>query len=75
MIKNTATDDDAWQAILDADFGTTVFVSLCGISPFWVVWLIQRQLGAAIDLSQLWKLIYGSIMRKFRNMTPREVIG
>ncbi|KAK1780144.1 hypothetical protein QBC45DRAFT_112750 [Copromyces sp. CBS 386.78] len=74
VISNTGNNKDAWQAIMDADFGTTVLVTLCNISPFWVSWLIQRQLGAAIDLSQLWTLIYGSIMRKFSNPTPRELI-
>ncbi|KAA8633101.1 hypothetical protein SMACR_08580 [Sordaria macrospora] len=76
VISDTMDSEDknAWRAILNANFGTTVLIALCNISPFWVSWLIQRQLGAAIDLSQLWKLIYGSIMRKFSNPTPRELI-
>lgn len=49
-------------------------VALCRISPFWVTWLIQRNLGAAIDLSQAVNLGWGSFSRKFLNPTPRELI-
>ncbi|KAK3352805.1 hypothetical protein B0T25DRAFT_193351 [Lasiosphaeria hispida] len=74
VIKITDQGTDAWNAILKANFGETVFLSLCSVSPFWVTWLLQRQLGAAIDLAQLWTLCYSSIMRKFSNPTPRELI-
>jgi hypothetical protein len=36
--------------------------------------LLQRELGAAIDLAQLWTLLYSFIMRKFSSPTPRELI-
>ncbi|KAL5394916.1 hypothetical protein PMIN02_004554 [Paraphaeosphaeria minitans] len=49
-------------------------IALCRISPFWVTWLIQRNLGAAIDLSQAVNLGWGSFSRKFLNPTPRELI-
>ncbi|PVI07391.1 DUF221-domain-containing protein [Periconia macrospinosa] len=52
----------------------TIMVALCQISPFWVTWLLQRNLGAAIDLSQLVNLAWGSFSRKFLNPTPRELI-
>ncbi|KAK3323895.1 hypothetical protein B0T19DRAFT_359379 [Cercophora scortea] len=74
VIAMTEKGTDTWQAILQVNFGSTVFVSLCSISPFWIVWLLQRQLGAAIDLSQLWTLLYSFFMRKFSNPTPREMI-
>ncbi|CAI6340245.1 unnamed protein product [Periconia digitata] len=51
-----------------------IIVALNMISPFWVTWLIQRNLGAAIDLSQLANLAWGSFSRKFLNPTPRELI-
>jgi hypothetical protein len=35
---------------------------------------VQRNLGAAIDLSQLSNLAWGSFSRKFLNPTPRELI-
>lgn len=49
-------------------------VALCNISPFWVTWLVQRNLGAAIDLSQAVNLGFGSFSRKFLSPTPREII-
>lgn len=74
VVQKTKEGTNAWDAIREQDFGLVVFISLCNISPFWVTWLLQRQLGAAIDLSQLWPLIYGFCMRKFSNPTPRELI-
>ncbi|KAK1689403.1 hypothetical protein BDP55DRAFT_408037 [Colletotrichum godetiae] len=65
---------DAWQAIIDQNLATTIFTALCSVSPFWVTWLLQRNLGAAIDLAQLWKLIYSFFVRKFSSPTPRELI-
>jgi calcium permeable stress-gated cation channel len=65
---------NVWEAIVKANFGDTVFQTLCHISPFFVTWLLQRQLGAAVDLAQLWTLFYSFIMRKFSNPTPRELI-
>lgn len=59
------------------DFGEvakTLFSSLCINSPFWITYLLQRQLGAAIDLSQIWTLIYASCLKKFSSPTPRELI-
>jgi len=74
VVQRTTEGTDAWQAILKQNFGQTVFLSLCSVSPFWVTWMLQRQLGAAIDLAQLWPLIYSFFMRKFSSPTPRELI-
>ncbi|KAK0621740.1 hypothetical protein B0T17DRAFT_534963 [Bombardia bombarda] len=74
VVQRTSKGTDAWQAILAQNLGQTVFLSLCSVSPFWIAWLLQRQLGAAIDLAQLWALIYSFLMRKLSNPTPRELI-
>ncbi|KAK0642018.1 hypothetical protein B0T16DRAFT_335031 [Cercophora newfieldiana] len=74
VVQRTTEGTDAWQAILKQNLGDTVFLSLCSVSPFWVSWMLQRQLGAAIDLAQLWPLIYSFFMRKFSHPTPRELI-
>lgn len=74
VLQDTTTGTDAWQAILKQNPGETVMVALCHISPFWVTYLLQRQLSAAIDLAQLWTLLYSFIMRKFSSPTPREMI-
>lgn len=74
VIQSTNQGEDPWKAIEDNNIAQSIFVSLCGVSPFWVTWLLQRQLGAAIDLAQLWPLVYGFFMRKFSSPTPRELI-
>ncbi|POS71283.1 DUF221 family protein, partial [Diaporthe helianthi] len=65
---------DAWTAILKQDFGGSVLIALCRISPYWVTYLLQRQLSTAVDLAQLWSLIYSFFMRKLGSPTPREMI-
>ncbi|KAB5539522.1 hypothetical protein GE09DRAFT_970849 [Coniochaeta sp. 2T2.1] len=74
VVENTEMGRDAWTSIVQANFGNTLFIALCSVSTFWVTWLLQRQLGAAIDLAQLWTLFYSFIMRKFSHPTPRELI-
>ncbi|KXT13375.1 hypothetical protein AC579_9064 [Pseudocercospora musae] len=51
-----------------------VMVGLCTVSPYWICWMLQRNLGAAVDLSQLWTLIWGSFSRRFLSPTPRRLI-
>ncbi|KAF2748057.1 DUF221-domain-containing protein [Sporormia fimetaria CBS 119925] len=51
-----------------------IMMALSEISPFWITWLVQRNLGAAIDLAQVVNLAWGSFSRKFLNPTPRELI-
>lgn len=51
-----------------------VMLGLCHVSPYWICWLLQRNLGAAVDLSQLWTLVWGSFSRRFLSPTPRRQI-
>ncbi|KAK4163398.1 protein OSCA1 [Cladorrhinum sp. PSN259] len=74
VIQQTGETGNAWEAFLDVNIGATVFIALCKVSPFWVAWLVQRQLGAAVDLAQLWTLLYSFMVRKFSSPTPRELI-
>jgi len=74
VIQNTNDKTSAWEAIKNANFAGALFISLCRVSPFWITWLLQRNLGAAIDLAQLWTLIWSFCARKFSSPTPREMI-
>jgi hypothetical protein len=74
VIQKTGQGRDVWQAIQDANLASALFISICNISPFWVTWLLQRNLGSAVDLAQLWTLLWSSCMRKFSSPTPRELI-
>jgi hypothetical protein len=60
--------------IHDIGFFDKIMQTMCDVSPFWLTWLVQRNLGAAIDLSQAANLAWGSFSRKFLNPTPRELI-
>jgi hypothetical protein len=74
VISNTSAGSDAWHAIQQANFGLSLYISLCDISPFWITYLLQRNLGAAVDLAQLWALVWSFCVRKFSSPTPREMI-
>ncbi|KAH7139423.1 hypothetical protein B0J11DRAFT_42884 [Dendryphion nanum] len=63
-----------WTAANELNYFEGIIIALAQISPFWVTWLAQRNLGAAIDLSQVVNLAWGSFSRKFLNPTPRELI-
>ncbi|KAH7310522.1 hypothetical protein B0I35DRAFT_75465 [Stachybotrys elegans] len=74
IVDSTSNGRNAWRAILDENIALTLFTSLCRNSPFWVTYLLQRQLGAAIDLAQIWPLVYAFFLKKFSSPTPRELI-
>lgn len=74
VIKNNREGADAWDALREGKFFLTMTTSLCQISPFWLSFIIQRNLGAAIDLAQLWKLFVTWYERKFMAPTPRQNI-
>ena len=67
-------NNDVWAAINRADFANILMQSLCTVSPFWVTYLLQRQLGAAVDLAQLINLFWRWFARKVMSPTPRQEI-
>jgi hypothetical protein len=69
-----AQDRGVWQAIQDGHLFSQLMTGLCNVSTFWLTWQMQRNLGAAIDLSQAWIFTYSWIQRKFFSPTPRELI-
>ena len=62
------------ESLQQGDFFSKIMIALCYVSPFWITWLLQRNLGAAVDLSQLVNLAWGSFSRKFLSPTPRQLI-
>ncbi|KUI68753.1 hypothetical protein VM1G_04279 [Cytospora mali] len=74
VAADTNNGKDAWHAIIEQHFGTILLVALCKISPYWVTYLLQRQLSTAVDLAQLWSLIHSFVMRRLGSPTPREMI-
>ncbi|KAK3679357.1 hypothetical protein LTR78_000918 [Recurvomyces mirabilis] len=63
-----------WQAIEDSHPFRSIVTGLCTVSLYWISWMLQRNLGAAVDLSQLVTLIWGGIRKRFMAPTPRELI-
>lgn len=74
IIESTEKKEDAWKVIISKNFAGGVFNALCNSSVFWVTYLLQRQLGAATDLAQLWPLITALWIKTFSSPTPRELI-
>ncbi|VTT74139.1 unnamed protein product [Fusarium fujikuroi] len=76
VVRDTTgeTKEDVWESIKKNDIASSMFIALCNNSPFWVTYLLQRQLGAAIDLAQLWPLVQAFFLKKFSSPTPRELI-
>ncbi|KAH7127539.1 hypothetical protein EDB81DRAFT_889333 [Dactylonectria macrodidyma] len=74
VIKKVQQGGDAWDAVVESDYANLLFTALCTNSVFWVTYLLQRQLGAAIDLAQLWPLVQAFFLKKFSSPTPRELI-
>ncbi|KAK2126180.1 hypothetical protein NOF04DRAFT_1416727 [Fusarium oxysporum II5] len=76
VVKDTTGEvkQDVWESIKKNDIASSMFIALCNTSPFWVTYLLQRQLGAAIDLAQLWPLVQAFFLKKFSSPTPRELI-
>jgi Ca2+/Na+ antiporter len=75
IVKLARDEHQPFMTIIrEIDIFDKVMQTLCDVSPFWVTWLVQRNLGAAIDLSQAANLAWGSFSRKFLNPTPRQLI-
>jgi len=67
---------NAWEDIQNEgqELANTLLQSLCNLSPFWVTWLLQRNVGAAIDLAQLVNMVFQWWQRHVLASTPRELI-
>ena len=73
-VIGASKNESAWDAIRHGNLFTTIVTSLISMSTYWLTWLLQRNLGAAIDLAQAVNLAWGSFSRRFLSPTPRQVI-
>ncbi|KAF2092671.1 DUF221-domain-containing protein [Rhizodiscina lignyota] len=74
IISARREDKSAWEALEDSQVFSHIMIALSNLSPFWLSWLLQRNLGAAIDLSQVVNLAKSSFARRFMHPTPRQLI-
>ena len=73
-VVNRDNKTSFWDAVKESKFVDQMMYGLSKISPFWLTWLLQRNLGAAIDLAQLINLTWVWFCRTFRSPTPRQAI-
>lgn len=73
-IVESSKKESAWDAVKEGKFLEKMLYGLIQISNFWVTWLLQRNLGTAADISQIWNLTYTYFMRTFWSPTPRQAI-
>lgn len=73
VVKNQ-NKGGVWDAIKQGKFVSNLVIGLCGVSPFWLTWLLQRNLGAAADIAQVLNLTWGWFNRTFMSPTPRQTI-
>ncbi|KAL2860611.1 hypothetical protein BJX68DRAFT_225739 [Aspergillus pseudodeflectus] len=74
VIELNNKDEDPWQAVKDGQFYQKAVSAMCQVSPFWVTYLLQRNMGAAIDLVQLVNLLWVWFAKTFMAPTPRQTI-
>lgn len=67
-------NEDPWQAVRDGKFYAKAVSALCQVSPFWITYILQRNIGAAIDLAQLVNLVWVWFAKTFLAPTPRQTI-
>ncbi|KAI9041275.1 putative DUF221 domain protein [Aspergillus affinis] len=73
LVKSNS-GEDAWNTIKGGALYGKVMGALCQVSPFWVTYLLQRNLGAAIDLVQLVNVFWVWFSKTFLSPTPRQAI-
>ncbi|KAL4868877.1 hypothetical protein BDV12DRAFT_168808 [Aspergillus spectabilis] len=74
VIELRNQNEDPWQAVQDGQFYQKAVSAMCQVSPFWVTYLLQRNMGAAIDLVQLVNLFWVWFAKTFLAPTPRQAI-
>ncbi|KAI1814453.1 DUF221-domain-containing protein [Poronia punctata] len=67
-----------WSALVESDPFGNIMIAFCDVSPFWLNYLLQRNFGAAFDLSQVLRLaklwsFKSYPTRKLLSPTPREL--
>lgn len=74
LIQQRRNGQSFSEAVKGTQFTLTMMYGLSNISPFWLTWLLQRNLGAAADLAQVLSLTWVWFSRTFRHPTPRQAI-
>lgn len=63
-----------WEAFRTTHLAGKIVISIFEISTFWASYLLQRNLGALLDIVQVVSLISQSFYKCFMSPTPRQMI-
>lgn len=74
LANNLDQHQSVWDAIRGADAFNRIVQTMNTVAPYWLSYLLQRNLGAAVDLAQVVNLAWGSFSRRFLSPTPRQLI-
>ncbi|KAK3073251.1 hypothetical protein LTR53_005346 [Teratosphaeriaceae sp. CCFEE 6253] len=74
VVNGSKNGGNVWHQFEHSHPFQLIVSTLCQVSPYWISWLLQRNLGAAVDLSQLASLLWGGFKKRFMAPTPREQI-
>ena len=73
-VVSQSKTQSVWDALKGGQFFIDLMIALCTVSPFWLTWLLQRNLGAAADMAQIINLTWIWFARTFASPTPRQAI-
>jgi len=74
LIETSEKTQVTWDTIQNLGLATRIALAIFEVSTFWITYLLQRNLGALLDLVQIVSLIGKSFQRHFMSPTPREKI-
>lgn len=74
LVIKTGNGSDAWVVIRSMPIATNIAVAMFDVSAFWITYLLQRNLGAMLDLVQVVPLVAKSFATRFMAPTTRERI-
>ncbi|KAF8444174.1 hypothetical protein BGX38DRAFT_1271717 [Terfezia claveryi] len=72
--KQGNVEKDVWKIIQEYKVATQLTTAIFKVSPFWMMYLLQRNMGAVLDLAQVVSLLWGTFARKWLCPTPRQII-
>lgn len=74
IVHASNTDANLWNTVKEYHVFSQIVSGLCNTTAYWLTAQLQHNLGAAMDLAQLFSLTWGTLVRKFGHPTPRETI-
>ncbi|KAG0640851.1 hypothetical protein HOY80DRAFT_1040774 [Tuber brumale] len=74
LVETSQKTQITWDTIQNLGLATRIALAIFEVSTFWITYLLQRNLGALLDLAQIVSLIGKGFQRHFMSPTPREKI-